>query len=380
MVVIGLVPAPGLAEDKMAIQLDFGGNPITVNTPSVGGYKSKVAPNSAWGGELGGGPTNTFLNPFQYPTGKHASYQQFDYMSPFQQMMSKFNAKNFGGGIKPNTYNFTTGNINLPAEYKEDPYQFKNVDPETAINAARAPINTEMQRGFAEAGARYGQAGALNSQPYAEFGLGKASGRAAENIAAMTEQMVYDASKFNRDLEAQMANARKQREFGGWQARGGWDVGSQQDTEARRLQAQIEGAGLGEQSWETAQKLNQDWNLDYSNDYNQNLMSVLGMQGGENRFGYNAQEEGYDKDYNRQFQMSQADNQRQQDLLNMMMGQVGGGMEGMATLMPGQGSVADWLRNMFGFSGQGVPGQNNPVPGYQQTTNKPGYPFQYGGG
>ena len=78
--------------------------------------------------------------------------------------------------------------------------------------------------------------------------------------------------------------------------------------------------------------------------------------------------------------MSQADNQRQQDLLNMMMGQVGGGMEGMATLMPGQGSVADWLRNMFGFSGQGVPGQNNPVPGYQQTTNKPGYPFQYGGG
>lgn len=191
------------------------------------GWTPKTSRQFNTGG--GGGGGNDSFRQFRTQT-PLPKLGQYDYLSNFKNMLSYMK-----GPTNPQIGEFDTGQISLPAEYQEDPYSFKSVDPEAAINAARGPIQTEMQRGFAEAGARYGAAGALNSQSYAEFGLGKAAGRASEDIASMTEAALYDASKFNRSLEAQMAEGRQNRLFGGYQARGAWDVGSQQDYEARRL-------------------------------------------------------------------------------------------------------------------------------------------------
>jgi len=245
-------------------------------------------PKSSYQFNTGGGGGGGGLSDFR-TFRKHAGLPQlkeYDYLSNFKNLLSYLK-----GDTNPNIGDFETSQIKLPDEYREDPYSFKSVDPEAAIQAAKAPIETEMQRNFAQAGARYGAAGALTSQPYAEFGLGKASARASENIAAMTEQAMLDASKFNRSLEASMEEGRRGRQFGGWQARGGWDVGGQEAYEQRRL-------GKRGQDIEMALA---DKNLNYSS-----IMSILGMQGPqrnqnaltlynllENQFGSDAADRAY---------------------------------------------------------------------------------------
>ncbi len=198
----------------------------------------------------------------------------YDFLGKFKNLYNQFGAGNLGYG-QPTTANVGAAQINpinLPEAYNEDPYQFKSVDPASAINAAKAPIESQKQREFAEAGARYGAGGGLQSSSYAEFGLGKASARAAENIASMTEQALYDASKFNTEMEAQMENARRGRQFSGWQARGGWDVQGQMDTEGRRLGARGQDVSLAIANADAANRLKMQFGMDPGA-----IMSLLGM-------------------------------------------------------------------------------------------------------
>ena len=85
------------------------------------------------------------------------------------------------------------------------------VDPAAAIRAALPGIYEQQTKAFGDAAARFGRTGMLASSPYMES-LGGVSRKSSNDIASLTENMLYQAneSMANRQLQADIANRNRQ--------------------------------------------------------------------------------------------------------------------------------------------------------------------------
>lgn len=85
------------------------------------------------------------------------------------------------------------------------------VDPAAAIKAALPGIYEQQTKAFGDSAARFGRTGMLASSPYMEA-LGGVSRKSTNDIASLTENMLYQAyeSMANRQLQADIANRNRQ--------------------------------------------------------------------------------------------------------------------------------------------------------------------------
>lgn len=141
-----------------------------------------------------------------------------------------------------------TGKAIPPAGF-QDPYKnyqlspLRTVDPEAVIAASKPRLEEEAQRGFANVAARFGAAGGgFANTPYASA-LGTVQRNAQNDLNQLTQQYLFDASKFNRanelaqqQLKAEMDRAEAERALESWGRSGGWDMESQLDQLNRQFQ------------------------------------------------------------------------------------------------------------------------------------------------
>lgn len=97
------------------------------------------------------------------------------------------------------------------------PYTPRAVDPETAIKSGMAPIESRRQEQFSAVMQKLGRLGGMGGTPQA-LGLGRVAQQSAQDIAALTNQYLYDASKFNVGTELEAERMRREAEMRAGQA------------------------------------------------------------------------------------------------------------------------------------------------------------------
>lgn len=96
-------------------------------------------------------------------------------------------------------------------------YTPRAVDPEAAIRSAIAPIESRRQEQFSAVMQRLGKLGGMGGTPHA-LGLGRVAQQSAQDIAALTNQYLFDASKFNVSTELEAEKMRRDAEMRAGQA------------------------------------------------------------------------------------------------------------------------------------------------------------------
>lgn len=135
----------------------------------------------------------------------------------------------------PGGFNYSISAANLP------------MDPMKVVESLKPKIQEEMNRGFASAAQRLGQAGMLSSSSYTKA-LGDVSRKASNDLAAAYYNTMLQAAEnqAGREMQARLAN--QQTGLSAWQTRGGWDVGLQQEAMRNRMDAWRTRGGWG-QAW-----------------------------------------------------------------------------------------------------------------------------------
>jgi hypothetical protein len=152
---------------------------------------------------------------------------------------------------------------NVPGAWNPDSYNIPELrtDPWEVINASLPWLDEQRQAGYSGAAARMGKTGMLSSTPYAQA-LGQVERKAQDDLARLTQGNLYDASKFNAQMEQTQRENALNRALQGWQTHGGWDVGLQQ-------QAGNQDFGAWDQMG--------DWQMSGQMNDQNNLMGLLQM-------------------------------------------------------------------------------------------------------
>ena len=253
--------------------------------------------------------SSTTGNPWSYSQSNlPANYTGNDnILNQFQQLYQQYGQKynnvspfTLNGQFSSNQDQWNPQGVNTPSAWSESNWQPQSVDPAAAINAAKAPIQDQMNADFAAAAAKYGRAGALSSQGYGQFGLGKAAGTAANSMNSVTQSNLMNAAEFNNTLESNNYNARQNRAFSGWQDEGNWSENNQNSALDRSLSAWGQQGNWGQENANravgvgefNANAMNSASQFNASNQYrNQmspgDIMQLLGMNTNENNYSQN---------------------------------------------------------------------------------------------
>lgn len=111
-----------------------------------------------------------------------------------------------------------------------------SLDPQSVINASLPALDEARQQGFAGAGARAGQSGFAMSTPYMEA-LGGVERKTQNDLAQLTQGMLYDAAKFKAEQDLAAQQAALDRSLSGWGTKAGLDTQGQLSDLAREFDA-----------------------------------------------------------------------------------------------------------------------------------------------
>lgn len=260
------------------------------------GYKATGAQGARSGGQstrFGQGYQNAqFLKP--------QSFKDFskEYAGPDTSFSPKQNYQSPGGWSGAEKWQ-GQGYNDPYKDYELDP----SVDPTEVINSALPRLQEQIDRGFANAGARFGAAGGgFAGTPYAAT-LGGVQRKASSDLNELTQNTLYDAAKFKAQLKAQMDQGEADRglaawgqqqgnelsawgqqqgnDLAAWGKQGDWDTQGQLANMNRELQAWAQSGDWRQQDW---QQLLGQYSQDkdrWWNEYNtQRAQSQQGQDGG----------------------------------------------------------------------------------------------------
>jgi len=239
--------------------------------------------------------------PTEYPRNGNGGYpysqqqpQVTDWMNRLMQAYQSSTDGGGGGTVTAPQYQQWTP----PGDFQQAAYQAPSawdpgsietpgvIDTQQVIDSFQPQINEARDQQFADAGARFGQLGMLQSggggSGYADA-LGAASRKATNDLANLQYQYKYGAAEQAAARQQQAQQAALDRSLSSWGQQGNWQYGGDMADRSNAYDQWKTTAALGQDAWSQG------------NQWNQNMYGL----------GLNAQQQAFDQQQQRYQQLLQ---------------------------------------------------------------------------